>query len=248
MKIAYRKQVLTIRIKLILKRIIFLLLTFSFPNYHQAQTQELETMESMPASLGLNFGSKGIIGIDLALEITPKINLRFGFNYLNVAVNGYDIYMEQFDIYLTADASVKQTNLEVLAQYALFNKKLRHIKLEAGFGYFFLNQLNGRIQLRDTYPWQEIELTPEEIGYGEGEFSFKSPISPYLGITIGNIIPKKRLAASVQLGTFYKGKPQVKINATNLVRHNNENEEVIQNGLASYRWWPVVSLRLAYII
>lgn len=248
MKVASGKPVSHNRLKLIQKRITILILTFSFPFFIQAQAETLDTNEKMPASLGLNFGSKGIIGMDLAIEINPKINLRFGLNYLNVSFSGYDIYMKQFDTYLTAGAKIRQTNLEVIFQYALFKNKLKHIKVDAGFGYFFLNQLHGRIQLRDTYAWQEIELTPEEIGFGEGEFSFKSPISPYIGITIGNIIAKKRFSASVQLGTFYKGRPQVKINATNLVRNNDENEGVIENGLSPYRWWPVVSLRMAYNI
>jgi hypothetical protein len=248
MKVESRKRLVVSRLKLILKRIAIITLTFSLPSIHQAQTQVLESNEKMPASLGLNFGSKGIVGLDLAFEISPKINLRFGFNYLNVSISGYDVYMEQFDTYLTAAAKIKQTNFEAIAQFALFKNKWRHVKLEGGFGYFFLNQLHGRIQLRDTYPWQQIELTPEEIGYGEGEFSFKSPVSPYLGITIGNIIPKKRISASIQLGTFYKGKPQVEINATNLVRHNDSNEEVIEKGLSSYRWWPVISFRLAHRI
>jgi|GEM_PF-2204508 len=207
-----------------------------------------------PVSIGLNVGTKALAGIDATLAISPKANLKLGYNYFKLAFRDIDINtgkllngraagMEQFDVFISVDVDINQNNLELLMEQSIFMEKLRIV---FGVGYFFKNTLSGKIQLRDNVPFNEIELTPEEVGFAKGSISFKSPFSPFLGIGIGNAIPKKRVGFSVNIGTFYKGKPQLNVEATNLVRNNGENEKIIEDGLSSYRWWPVLSFRVAY--
>jgi hypothetical protein len=207
-----------------------------------------------PVSIGLIVGTKALAGIDVTLALSPKTNLKLGFNYLKLAVRDFEINtgkilngragdIDQFNVFIGIDVDINQNNLELLMERSVFKDKLRIV---FGMGYFFKNTLSGKIQLRDNLRFNDIDFTPEEIGFAKGSISFKSPFSPFVGLAIGNAIPKKRVGFSVNVGTFYKGKPQLNIEATNLVRNNGENEKIIEDGLSSYMWWPVLSFRLAY--
>lgn len=196
-------------------------------------------------SLALNTGTKGIVGVDLGLAINSNFGLRIGFNYLDFKISDYETNFNRFSTYANIDLTVKQSNLEFLAEYAFNDGKFRIV---TGFAYFFDNMLRGKVQLRDYFTLNDIDLTPEEIGYFQLTTDFSSRISPYFGIAFGKLVPDSRVGMSFDLGTYYKAKPLVEIDATNVIRNNDLNEDVLERNITQYRWWPVLSFRLAYKI
>lgn len=233
-----------------LKRIYLLCIALLFVSYGQINAQnhlELTNPEAAkPAkSIGLNFGTKGLVGIDLGLALNSRFGFRFGYNYLDFKINGYETNFNRFSYYASIDVEVRQSNIELLAEYSFNEGKFRIV---TGIAYFFDNMLRGKIQLRDYFRLNDVDLTPEEIGYFQVTTDFSSRISPYLGVSFGKLIPEKRIGFTFDIGTYYKAKPLVDIDATNVIRNNDLNEDVLERNITQYRWWPVLSFRLAYKI
>lgn len=196
-------------------------------------------------SIALNAGTKGILGLDLGLNLNPTFGLRVGVNYFDFSINGYETNLNRFSYYADIDLTLKQSNIELLAEYAINDGEFRVV---TGFAFFFNNMLRGKVQLRDHFTLNDVDLTPEEIGYFQLTADFSSRISPYFGIAFGKLVPSNHLNLSFDIGTYYKSKPLVEIDATNVIRNNDLNEDVIERNITQYRWWPVLSLRLAYKI
>ena len=92
---------------------------------------------------------------------------------------------------------------------------------------------------------EDIEVSPEEVGFIKGTIQMGSKLSPYFGLGFGRAVPRKRVGIGLDLGTYYKGRPRVDLEATSLLRNNVNNEQVLEDALSFVRWWPVVSFRLA---
>jgi hypothetical protein len=227
--------------------LIFVLL---FVSLGSVEAQEIEASSHPKVvkavkSIALNAGTKGILGVDLGINLNPSFGLRVGFNYFDLMVEGYETNLNRFAYYADIDLTVKQSNIELLAEYAMNDGKFRVV---TGFAFFFNNMLRGKVQLRDHFTLNDVDLTPEEIGYFQLTADFSSRISPYFGIGFGKLVPSDQINLSFDLGTYYKSKPLVEIDATNVIRNNDLNEDVVERNITQYRWWPVLSLRLAYKI
>lgn len=226
--------------------IALLLLYFTGTSSAQKWLSAEEKEEHYTAmSIGTSIGTKGLIGVDYTRAINHRLNLRVGFNYMDFKINNFETNFGRFQYWASIDLETKQSSLEVLTEMNIWKGRVR---LVTGAAYVFGNHLSGQIQLRDNTPLNDIELTPEEIGFLRGTITFRSPISPYFGMAFGNAFPKSGLGLSMDLGAYYRGKPLLDLDATNLVRTNTNNEEIVERNISSYRWWPVVSFRLAYKI
>ena len=97
----------------------------------------------------------------------------------------------------------------------------------------------------DSLDFEDITISPDEVGFIKGDVSFENMISPYVGIGFGRAVPQRRVGISLDIGAYYKGSPDVMLEATNLLRNNVNNEQTIEDAISFIQWWPVVSLRLA---
>jgi hypothetical protein len=210
------------------------------------------TAKALPASskmsLGVSAGTNALFGVDLAYKVLPRVALRLGYNYFTTNVAGIDI--ANYNLLsipkgkTAMDITVDQSNIQLLADVSLTKKG--GIRLTVGGAYGAKNEYTGKLRYKGTVVLNDIILTPEEMGYLKIVYTTKSPITPYVGLGLGRIVPKRRLNISLDLGTYYRGSPVIKVEATNLLKRNVENEEVLNRNLAAFKWYPVANLRLAF--
>ena len=191
-------------------------------------------------AIGLSAGTNAFIGGDVAIRIANHVNLRAGYNYLEYTFSESSVDLDGET--LLFKGNLDQTNMEVLAEYAFAKDKIRIV---AGAAYTFNNVMSGEGILADSLAYEDIIITPDEVGFVKGTVSFANMISPYIGIGFGKAIPSKRVGVSLDVGTYYKGSPDVMLEASNLLRNNVNNEQTIEDAMSFIKWWPVVSLRVA---
>lgn len=184
-----------------------------------------------------------MIGLDVSKPLSNKFYLRLGLNYMDFSVRNFETNLNRFEYYASVDMDVRHSNLELLGELSVWKDWFR---LVGGAALFLSNDFNGKVGLADNFPLNDIELTPEEIGFMTGTLSFRSRVSPYVGIALGNPIPLGKLSLGLDLGVYYKGRPTLDLDATSLLRTNVLNAEVLERNIDVYRWWPVLNLRIAY--
>jgi hypothetical protein len=141
------------------------------------------------------------------------------------------------------DIKVDQSNVELLADLSLTKKG--GIRLTVGGAYGMKNEYSGKLSYKGSVAINEIVVTSEDMGYMKILYTTKSKISPYIGLGLGRIVPKRRVNLSLDLGTYYRDSPVIKVEATNLLKRNVENEEALNRNLKEFKWYPVANLRLA---
>jgi hypothetical protein len=249
------------KIKLNFKHIakIVICVALSFPAFGQetppnsVSTEPVVTAMPKQFAAGLSTGMSGLFGLDAAMNINRYFNARLAFQYL-----GYhyanptfqptfieSIKNQQFDL----DARVRLSNLSVLGEYKPFQGgKFRII---AGLGYFFNNDIAIKGVANKDYLFNDVVFEPAEIGSMTTTWSYKSKISPYVGLAFGRAVPKKRFGFGVELGSYYKGAPQIDIKATGALRENERNGPILTNNFSTvtrYRFMPNIAMRLSYKI
>ncbi|MEO0340863.1 MAG: hypothetical protein AAF242_16840 [Bacteroidota bacterium] len=192
-------------------------------------------------AIGLSAGTQNIWGIDAAYQFNRQFAIRAGFNYL--AHTFEETKVDAGDEELLFNADFDQNNIMLLGEYSPGKKG--KFRLVAGFGFHLNNTISGEGILADSIMIEDIEVSPEEVGFIRGNIQFGSKLSPYFGLGFGRAVPQKRVGIGLDLGTYYKGRPKVDLEATSLLRNNVNNEQVLEDAISFVRWWPVISFRLA---
>lgn len=196
-------------------------------------------------TLGLSVVSTNALpGLDVAARIAPRFDVRLGYFYFDHKVKRRNIALGQSAQLYNMDVTTRFSNITLLADFlATRNGKIR---LTAGVGYFFDNWVSAYAETADSSQVYDVTLSPEEVGHATAKVTFASKINPYIGLTFFRVIPKRRWSCSVDVGTFYKGKPSVDIEGTGLLSENDRNEEPFERNINSRRWWPVLAVRIGY--
>ncbi len=211
------------------------------------QSKSLELPSTERHSLGISAGTNALLGIDYARPLAGKFWMRASLSFMDFNVRKWETNFNYSDYYASIDLNVRNTALNLMADYAVGPK--RTFRLVAGLGFFFMNQMSGAVKLRDAVVLNDIAFTPDELGYVYGGVKYRLKFNPYVGIGLGRIVhPNRRLTVSADLGTYYKGAPEIFVNGTALIRNNEHNAAVLTDNLSSYRWYPVINLRLGYSI
>ena len=199
-------------------------------------------------SVGIGGGTNALLGIDVAYKVLPRVALRLGFNYFKFDVRGIDI--GEYNILsipknkTATDIAANQSNIQLLADVSLTKKG--GIRLTVGGTYMIKTEWSAKLRYREEIAISSIVVTAQDMGYFKTIYTTKSPISPYIGLGLGRLVPKRRINVSADLGTYYRGSPVIKIDATGLLKRNVENEGALNRNLAPYKWYPVINMRLAY--
>ncbi len=192
-------------------------------------------------AIGLNTGVKSIAGLDLGMVISPSFNIRAGYQYANLNYYNPGFYVEASSKSYDVEAEYRFSHIELFGEYHVF----RFMRLVVGAGIFLDNTASLYATPGEDSQFNDIVLTPEEIGYVKGTSQYASPVAPYFGLAFGKLVPKKRVGISCDIGTFYKGSPTVDVEASELLSENTRNEEILNRNLKSYQWFPNLSLRIA---
>lgn len=211
--------------------------SFNYPLLGQTE----EVAFNKKYAVGLSTGLKSIAGIDGGLTLSPRFNIRVGYQYADLRFFDPDFSIEASSRSYEVDTKYYFSHIELLGEYV----PLKFLRVVFGAGLFYKNTASIFVAPGEDSDFNDIILTPEEIGYLKGTSHYKSPIAPYAGIALGKLVPKKRIGLSCDIGAFYKGSPTVDIEATELLSENTRNEPILDRNLKPYRFFPNLSLRLA---
>lgn len=204
--------------------------------------------------LGLNGGTSGA-GLDFYYQFHPHFAARVGFSYL-----AYKFNNRQFSITTTAADGTKSVqtvqanldfnmnNVSALLEYSVGKKgRLRFV---TGVAYYLKKSAIADAKLITNVKLNDVEISGEDLGSGGGTLTFTSKISPYLGMSVGRLAPRKRVNVSADLGAYYLGNydiTNVVINPGLLLDGNRDNAPILARNLnADWRnkIFPVFNLRL----
>jgi hypothetical protein len=254
-----------------LPKLILLVLTLSFGNglYGQSPSRAdlsgAKPAESTPSveaavfqksmAIGLNVGTSNAPGLDVAYTFAKHFTARVGFGYLSYGVTDYtytttgSVANNNTPTTVNIDAKANLNNLNVLGEYAPGNKG--RFRLVAGFAFFTTKNLTLGGDVASSFKFNDVTITPEDIGSGIATIGFASKISPYLGFGFGRAIPRKRLNLSLDLGAYYLGDYRVNIDVKPgvILEGNENNAAVLERNLneqTGLKFLPNFNLRLAY--
>jgi hypothetical protein len=196
-------------------------------------------VSAQTVSAGVRAGTLGP-GAEIATPLTPKLNVRLGAGYLPYSHTEI-MSTDDLDVSLTADARV-QTASAFLDVYP--------------FGGMF--RFSGGLVYNNTsvdmlvLPTDDLQagnrtFTVEQIGSLSGVLDYKSKIAPFAGFGLGNpVSPGGRVTVMLDAGAMYSGPPQVVMSGTGMIGPSSEQDVMITERLDELRWYPVISLGLAF--
>jgi hypothetical protein len=193
------------------------------------------------SSIGFSIGTKSAIGVDWTVQWQRNLNVRLGYNYLNLYRDGYEKSLDNLNNDLLLDGYVNLSALELLVERSFWKRRIRVV---GGLAFHLKNELGLKIKLSDSTIINDLQVSPDEIGFVRGLVEWHHNPSLYLGLRLGRAIPKNTINVSADLGFYYKGAPSFRIEATNLLKSNVRNEELIEERIKSMRWYPVINVRL----
>ncbi len=196
-------------------------------------------------SAGLSIGPTSLPGVDVAFAPVAWASFKLSYSILAFKLNDYifdaaDYNLGEFRIGISPE--VRLSSLFMLGEIAPF--KGRRIRLVAGAGLGLNEFLSVRFDAVDPMMVNDLEITPEEIGYLKVSYTTVSPVNTYLGIGIGRTIPKRRINLSFDAGAFYRSAPRITIESTNLLGDNEHNGPILEENFKDWRWLPTMNLRM----
>ncbi len=140
------------------------------------------------------------------------------------------------------DANIKIGAAIFLFDYHPFIKS--SFRLSFGGAYNF-NNYNVDITPSGDQSYGLIKYNSEQVG--NITFDIKGAnIAPYLGIGFGRSIPKHLVGVGFDMGVFYHGNPQTKLNTTGTFEPSNnaENQATVQKAFEGLNIYPFINLKL----
>jgi hypothetical protein len=197
--------------------------------------------------IGVTMGTGAIMGLDISRQLSRRCAFRAGFQFMHFRLRRWETDFNRFPQKASIDLDVEHSAFSFLIDYNL--NRSGFFRLVSGIGLFLDNQFATAVKLAEPFTFNDIDFEPDELGYVYGGLSFKSSICPYIGLGLGRIHGKKRrVSISADLGTYYKGPPQIQVGGTNLLQNNEHNSEVLTDNFSAFRWFPVLNFRLNYSI
>ncbi|MEQ9263274.1 MAG: hypothetical protein RLP14_08945 [Owenweeksia sp.] len=185
-------------------------------------------------------GSTLGIGLEVARNLTPHLNIRLRGNMFSLKNYTLDLEMGGEPVHI--DASSNFMEFDLCAEYLPFKRS--SFKLVGGMGYFMKADANAHAVYDGELEYGDITMTSDDIGTMDFNIDYKG-FAPYLGFGFGRAVPKKRVGLGLEVGTFYLSKPAVTIDATQMLEPTEGEQAELEENLSDYRWLPFINLRLA---
>ncbi|MEY4904310.1 MAG: hypothetical protein RLZZ292_2125 [Bacteroidota bacterium] len=209
-------------------------------------------------SIGVNFGTASMFGLDARYQLNPKWAVRVGYSYFSYQQEdmNYKMLVSESTRYISKIFALKTgintTHIDLFGEYTLgWKGKFRAV---AGLSYMPEKQYVVGIRLRDQLQFNDALLNPEDVGSALATFQFGSKISPYLGIGVGRLrLFHDQLHLGVDLGAWYMGSysgSTLHIDPALLLKSNEDNIGIIEQNLNNafyYRLYPNLNFRIAYL-
>lgn len=202
-----------------------------------AQVTDSIKIKNKQMSVQVLAGSQGF-GANFRYVLNKNIAFRVGGSYGQAGIND--------KINIGAFKSKNRFSGKIGTVHALVElMPEKFFRVIAGGAYLSNAQVAIYFEPKDTYSFEGITLTPDEIGSLEFQMNWGT-VAPYLGLGIGRGIPKKKFNVNVDLGAYYLSGPKVTAIGTKLLTNNDSNAAIIQNNMKSYRFIPVAQLNFNF--
>jgi hypothetical protein len=196
------------------------------------------TISAQDYAAAIKVGSRGF-GAEVIRSFGEDFNVRAGLAFFSISVDGGG---GTEDYEYTAEANL--SSISAIADYFPFSGGFR---LSGGV-LVNLNKATTILTPTKTYTIGKDVYTPEKLGTLDATIEF-NPISPYLGIGFGNPTSGDAgFSVTFDMGAMYHGAPSVDLSAKGLLEPSAspDQEELIENNLDWFKWYPNISLGLNY--
>ena len=187
------------------------------------------------------------LGAGVGFTLTDTLNARVGYNAYT-----FDKDIDETDV--SYDGEIKFKSGELLLDWHPFNGSFR---VTAG-AYLNKNEINGSAKPSNgTYEINDVTYNAADVGRLDANIDFKN-VSPYIGIGWGNFLDKDgHFTFTTDIGALYQGSPNVHARVTcgaglssgDCAQLNSDvaaEAKDLEQEIDSYKWWPVLSIGLAY--
>ncbi|MEA1877061.1 MAG: hypothetical protein U9N86_09350 [Bacteroidota bacterium] len=193
--------------------------------------------------VGLKVGLGGV-GIEAIKGLGDRLNVRLAYSTLTIP---YSIEQAVEDIDLLAEAEVKLGGASLMVDYYPVKN---FVHLTAGIMHN-KTALGVTVTPLSGMPYGDLTIPPEDIGMISGQLSSGNLFSPYLALGFGNTLSRKHMVSfNFELGALYHGNPSLDLNGEGIIGPlaSEENETVIMEAIAQYKWMPMLTLQLTFKI
>ncbi|MDX2067490.1 MAG: hypothetical protein SFV55_03630 [Haliscomenobacter sp.] len=244
-RLKYGKPLLSTILQLPFLVLLLLLSSGTSPVFaHEAPVKKgLIRFREWQYALGASLGTKGA-GADMAFRVRPSWHLRAGLNYLQGSFGQQQFDLGSFglsDNTWLFTGKIRQHSVEIMVDYAVLHEQVRAV---VGIAVHPGNRITGTFVLRDSVQFNEIKIAAEEMGQIDASLRYSRFASPYLGVGLGRMVPWRRLSVCLDAGAYFRGKPSTDLQATGLLKTNENNRQQLQDNLQNKRIWPALNLRV----
>jgi len=231
----------------------YLLLAVPISAFGQANTLAEEPAKSVSAARPLPRYRPGFAvivsagtaggGLGIGYTVNRHLAARLGanlFNYSGSLVEGKDT--DDIQIGLNYGLKLRSANLLL----DLYPFKRAGFRLTGG-AFYNLNEITFFGKPTKDVKLNDVTFTVDEVGTLDGKAEFKR-IAPYVGLGWGNPYTRHRLKFMVDVGFFYQQSPLITLKTTGLLEPSSDQGAVIQENLKPVKYYPILSLGLAYKI
>jgi len=193
--------------------------------------------------VGIKATTNGL-GIEVVKGFGARLNVRLGYSWLQVP---FTIPIEQQGISVTADVKMKFGGANLFLDFYPVKNAFH---LTAGV---MQNGMRHSLMIIPSfdYAYGDIMVPASELGSLEAIVTPKLKFSPYVGLGFGNTLSREhRVSINYELGALYHGAPQLDLVGTKLLSPiaSVNNEQVIMDAIAQYRWYPMMSFQMTFRI
>lgn len=178
-------------------------------------------------------------GVGLHVGLAETLRLRAQGSYVPYS---YDRSLDDDEVDARADGDVQLGGPEVRLDW---HPLASSFHLSAGVLYN-LTSADALVFPASEFEFSDTKTFSEErVGELDAEVSYGSPISPYAGIGFGDAL-SSRWGMRVELGAYYVGSPEFDFEGEGLIKATERNEVVLEEGFASFQFFPHLSVGLSY--
>lgn len=207
--------------------------------------------EAAPAvALDVRAGTTGY-GFDVDIGVLRSLNARIGYSTFN-----FNRKIDQTDV--SYDGRLKISEVSALLDWYLFHGGFHFSAGAVGGG--LKVDATGVPKASGTYTLNGHTYTSNEVGSLAGRLKFGNSLSPYVGLGWGNPVgTTHHLHVLFDIGAIYGGTPNVSLAAacgsaapagssacSQLQSDLQAERQKLQNDVTLVRWYPVLTLALAY--
>lgn len=119
------------------------------------------------------------------------------------------------------------------------------LKVKGGLQYVFNPVYTFTSNLSEDVKWGQMTFTQEEVGTMYTTVK-TNKLQPFAAAGYDQFFSGKQWSFGADLGWVYQGKPDVTMEATNMLEPSESQAEVMEENLKTWQFLPFVHLRVSY--